>query len=113
MLSTPTQISERRAKPRIDCSYPAIIQGRDASGQKFRVDATLTSLSASGLCLTLKTDLVPYNNHLFVLFRCSSTGPLRDGKSPLIAVNGNIVRFIHPPGGKRTMGVQIHHSRFL
>lgn len=113
MLSTPIQVVERRAKPRIDCSYPAIIQGRNASGRKFRVDATLTSLSASGLRLTLQADLGPYNKDIFVLFRCSSTGPLGDGKAPLIAVNGNVVRSIHLPKGSRAMGMKIHHSRFL
>ena len=27
---SPTQVQERRSKPRMDCSYPAIVQGRDA-----------------------------------------------------------------------------------
>lgn len=103
---------ERRKKPRINCTYPAIIQGRDATGRKFRKDATLTNLSANGLCLVLKT-MAPLGNELFVLFRCSSTGPLGNGKAPLIAVDGSIVRFVSPSHGTCTLGVKIQHSRFL
>ena len=110
--SSPFITMERRKKPRINCSYPAIIQGRDAAGRKFRTDATLTNLSANGLCLVLKT-MAPLGNDLFVLFRCSSTGPLGNGKAPLIAVDGSIVRSISPLHGTCTLGVKIQHSRFL
>ena len=110
--SSPFITMERRKKPRINCSYPAIIQGRDATGRKFRTDATLTNLSANGLCLVLKT-MAPPGNELFVLFRCSSTGPLGNGKAPLIAVDGSIVRSVSPSHGTCTLGVKIQHSRFL
>ena len=106
------QTIERRSKPRIDCSYPAIIQGQDANGKKFRVNATLTNISATGLCLLLKPE-VQSKPDLFVLFRCSSTGPLGKGKAPLIAVEGNIVRSRSSLKGMREVAVKIRRNRFL
>jgi hypothetical protein len=106
------QTLERRSKPRIDCSYPAIVQGWDAHGRKFRTNATLTSLSASGLCLVLKSELQP-GKDLFVLFRCSSTGPLGKEKAPLIAVDGNIVRSDLRTPGMYAIALKIRRNRFL
>jgi len=103
---------ERRSKPRIDCSYPAIVQGRDAGGQKFRTNAVLTSLSANGLCLVLKSEIQP-GQDMFVLFRCSSTGPLGKDRAPLIAVAGAIVRFESPMSEKYTVALKILRNRFL
>jgi hypothetical protein len=111
-LLVETQTMERRSKPRIDCSYPAIVQGWDAYGRKFRTNATLTSLSASGLCLVLPSKINP-DEDLFVLFRCSSTGPLGKEKAPLIAVEGKIVRFERHQPGKHTIAVKIRRNRFL
>ena len=107
-----TQNTERRLKPRIDCSYPAIVQGWDANGRKFRTNAILTSLSASGLCLVFKSEIQP-GNDMFVLFRCSSTGPLGKDKAPLIAVEGNIVRTNRPFEGLHSVALRIHRNRFL
>jgi hypothetical protein len=110
--STAAQFIERRSKPRIECSYPAIVQGWDAAGRKFRTNAILTNLSATGLCLVLKSEIQP-GKDLFVLFRCSSTGPLGKDKAPLIAVDGNIVRTDRPVPGLHTVAVKIHRNRFL
>ena len=107
-----TQFTERRSKPRIDCSYPAIVQGWDAAGRKFRINAILTNLSATGLCLVLKSEIQP-GKDLFVLFRCSSTGPLGKSKAPLIAVEGNIVWINRPMPGLHTVALKIHRNRFL
>jgi len=103
---------ERRSKPRINCAYPAIVQGWDADGSRFRTNATLTNLSATGLHLVLKSE-VRLGNDLFVLFRCSSTGPLGKGKAPLIAVEGNVTRASQPIQGARTVALKIRHNRFL
>ena len=106
------QTKERRSKPRIDCSYPAIVQGLDARGRKFRTNATLTNLSANGLHLVLRSDIQPDNN-LFVLFRCSRTGPLGKQKAPLIAVEGEIIRSERPGPGMHKLALKILHNRFL
>ena len=96
----------------MECSFPAIVQGRDVNGQKFRVNATLVNLSAAGLCLVLKSEVKP-GKDLFVVFRCSSTGPLGKNKAPLIAVDGDVVRSRSIMEGMRTIGVKIRHNRFL
>ncbi len=103
---------ERRSKPRIECSYPAIVQGWDGGGRKVRTNAILTNLSAAGLCLILKSE-VEFGRDLFVLFRCSSTGPLGKEKAPLIAVDGNITRTDRSMNGLRTIAVKIRRNRFL
>ena len=107
-----TQTRERRAKPRIDCCYPAIVQGLDARGHKFRTSATLTNLSANGLHLVFMADVQPDNN-LFVLFRCSKTGPLGKEKAPLIAVEGEVIRSERPAPGMHRLALKITHNRFL
>jgi len=106
------QNHERRTKSRIHCAYPAIIKGWDRRQRKFRAGATLINLSANGLCLLLKED-IQLGNKLFILFRCSSTGPLGNGKAPLIAVQGTIVRSSDPGEEIRQVGIRILHSRFL
>jgi hypothetical protein len=107
-----TQTTERRTKPRIDCSYPAIVQGWDAAGRKFRTNALLTNLSASGLCLVLQSEIQP-GRDMFVLFRCSPTGPLGKDKAPLIAVNGDIVRSDQRTPGMHAVALKIRRNRFL
>ena len=107
-----TQTKERRSKPRIDCCYPAIVQGLDAGGRKFRTNATLTNLSANGLHLVLMSDVQPDTN-LFILFRCSKTGPLGKQKAPLIAVEGEVIRSERPAPGMHRLAVRITHNRFL
>ena len=107
-----SQSVERRSKPRMECSYPAIVQGRDANGRKFRTNAILVNLSASGLCLVLKSEVQP-GDGLFVLFRCSTTGPLGKSEAPLIAVDGDIVRSNSLMQGMQTVGLKIRHNRFL
>jgi hypothetical protein len=107
-----TETPDRRVKPRIHCSYPAIVQGQDASGRKFRENTTLTNFSANGLCFLLKTE-VHSGRDLFVLFRCSSTGPLGKGKAPLIAVEGNIARASLSMQGLHIVALKIRHNRFL
>ena len=103
---------ERRSKSRMYCSYPAIIQGRYGRKLKFRANAMLTDLSANGLCLLLKGD-IQLGKALFILFRCSSTGPLGNGKAPLIAVQGTIVRSNQPDEKINQVGIRILQSRFL
>ena len=110
LIETPN--TERRTKPRIDCCYPAIVQGLDARGRKFRTSATLTNLSANGLQLVFVSDVQPDDN-LFVLFRCSKTGPLGKEKAPLIAVEGEVIRSERPAPGMHRLALRITHNRFL
>jgi hypothetical protein len=42
-------IPERRKKPRVDCGYPAIVEGTDRQGNWYKENAKLENLSAGGL----------------------------------------------------------------
>ena len=103
---------ERRAKQRIYGSYPAIVQGKDASGKRIRSNATLINISATGLCLILKPHF-HVGDDLFVLFRYSVTGRLGKGQAPLIAIRGNAIRSSTTSQGMQSVAVKIRHSRFL
>jgi hypothetical protein len=106
------QTTDRRAKARISCSYPAVVQGWDTSGRKFRTNATLTNLSASGVCLVLSAE-IQTARRLFVLFRCSSTGPLGKTMAPLIAMETKLVRTEPSSSGMQVVALKIQRNRFL
>ncbi|MBI5352497.1 MAG: PilZ domain-containing protein [Chloroflexi bacterium] len=110
--ATHLQTVERRAKQRVECFYPAIVQGKDINDKKFRTNATLINISASGLCVLFKTDTQP-GGELFVLFRYSSTGPLGKSKAPLIAVDGALQWSRKTRLGMSEFGIKIRHNRFL
>ncbi len=103
---------ERRSKPRMECSFPAIVQGRDAEGRKFRKNAILVNLSTTGMCIVMKSEVEP-SKDLFIIFRCSSTGPIGNDKAPLIAIGGDITRSDGLVQGMHTIGVKIRRNRFL
>jgi hypothetical protein len=104
--------SERRAKPRIWCSYPAKVSGQDASGRAFEESAALDNLSASGLLIHLRTEIQPEAN-LSIVFRASRTSPLGQGKGPVIAVEGIVLRTQKQEDGFFGVAVKIHNHRFL
>jgi len=106
-------ISERRTKARLWCSYPAKVSGRDSSGKEFEETTTLDNLSASGVLLHLRTEIKPEAN-LSVVFRASKTAPLvGDGKGPLIAIEGRVIRTEKHLDGLFGVAVKIHTHRFL
>jgi hypothetical protein len=104
--------SERRAKPRILCSYPAKVSGRDASGRAFDESTALDNLSSNGLFLHLRTE-IPAETIISVIFRFSKTAALGQGKGPLIAVDGVVVRSQKEANGIFGVAVKIQNHRFL
>ena len=74
------------------CAYPAKVSGKDVNGRPFDESTALDNLSSSGLFIHLRTAIQPEAN-LSIVFRASKTAPLvGQGKGPLIAVGGNVVR---------------------
>jgi hypothetical protein len=105
-----TQFAERRAKPRINCNYPAIVKGRDTLGKKFAEKGRVISLSSSGIFMVTNRSI--QNNaevHVKIAF---PTGSLEWGTFKLATV-GVVVRtdFL----SERVIGVAIkfQHYRFL
>ena len=110
----PTYIQpERREKPRIHCAYPAKVSGTAAGGASFEESTFINDLSASGLFLRLKTEIVPQSG-LSVVFRVSKSAPLvGQGRGPLIAVEGSVVRAQVQQDGTFGVAVKIQSPRFL
>jgi hypothetical protein len=102
---------ERRGKPRIACSYPALVRGHQDGGGKYEARAVLANMSASGMYLQTQRCVEPGEN-LFVMVRLS-TGPLDTQGRPRLAVSGSVVRVEPKPDGTYGVAIELHQHRFL
>ncbi len=102
---------ERRSKPRIQCTYPALVRGLDPDGHKFEEQATLHNLSAGGLYLRAKHDL-RRGSKLFIVARLSNAPPA-EAMAPAIAAQGIVVRDEPQSDGSHGLAIQFRHYRFL
>jgi hypothetical protein len=64
--------ADRRRHPRLRTPFPAILRGKDASGESFEVNAVLDNISAGGLYVRLER-CVKRGTRLFVVVRLSAT----------------------------------------
>ena len=97
----------RRIKPRVDCDYPAIIEGYNPDGKRYNGYARLANLSASGLFM--KTNRrVENGTELSVLILLA--GSIIESDAPKIATNGTVVRT--EPQTDGTCGVAIKFNRY-
>jgi hypothetical protein len=106
MYTTP----DRRVKPRIDCDYPAIVEGYEADGSKYNEEAKLANLSASGLFM-LANRYIESGSKLTVTVLLSN--PSIDGEVPKLATNGVVVRAEPKDDGKCGVAVKFSNYRFL
>ncbi len=104
-------INERRAKPRIECAFSAIVRGTNDNGSKFQKPATLSNLSACGLYLRIHSNVDP-GPRLFVVFSLSTTLS-STGTGTRVAVLGQIVRTKSSPQGYCDVAVKFNRNRFL
>jgi len=107
----PQYIPERRRKPRINCSYPAVVRGNSYTGMRFEIPALMTNMSANGMYLRMKR-LVQRGDILFIAARLS-TAPLGEVSVPQIAINGRVTRVEPLPDGTYGVAVEFHTHRFL
>jgi hypothetical protein len=105
-----TQTIEQRGKPRIQCSYTAIVSWRRGK-ERFKEQAILSNMSASGMYLRLRQDIQP-GDSLFILVRLS-TAPLDKVNAPIIAASGTVVRQEEHSGGIYGIGLKLRKHRFL
>lgn len=103
--------TERRAKPRVSCSYPALLRGRSSTGMQYEARAVLTNLSASGMYL-LTHRAARLREQVQITVRLS-TAPLQHQVVPSIAATGSVVRVEHRPDGSYGVAVLLHSYRFL
>ncbi len=101
---------DRRIKPRIECDYPAIVEGIDNQGVKYSEHARLANLSASGLFM-LANRSVTNGTKLSVIVLLTST--YDDENAPRLATSGVVVRTELKPDGKCGVAIKFSHYRFL
>ena len=102
---------ERRAKPRIDCSFLAVVRGRDLRGKRFQAKAVLVNLSARGLYLQLDQPVVE-NQRVFVVMRLSDVAQVGVPIAQ-IAMSGLIVRSDPQSDGRCGLAIKLEKHRFI
>ncbi len=111
-MEPPCDPTERRAKPRIKCAYPARVMGQDISGNLFSEDTIIDNISAGGIFLRLRTETRPEIG-LSVVFRFTKTAPLGEGRGALVSVAGRVLRAQKQPDGVLGVAVKIQTHHFL
>ncbi len=80
---------ERRRNTRINCQYPAIVQGSDIYGNEYEVSAEVSNLSVSGLYLWTNRPIEPGENISVVIHLIDET---KNVPAPEIVTNGIVTR---------------------
>ena len=106
-----TGFEERRSKPRVQCSYPAVLRGHPEGGMRYEARAVLANMSACGMYLRTKRHILPCEA-LSVVVRLS-TSPLSEETQPRLAVTGDVVRVERKPDGTYGVGLRIQSHRYL
>ena len=101
---------DRRVKPRINCDYPAIIEGYEGDGTKYNDHAKLANLSASGLFM-LANHSVNNGTKLSVTVLLSNT--FSDLDAPKLSTNGVVVRTEPQNNGTCGIAIKFTNYRFL
>lgn len=102
--------TDRRVKPRIECDYPAIVEGFDVDGSKYSDQAKLANLSASGLFM-LANRCIENGSKLTVTVLLSNS--IVDEEAPRLATNGIVVRTEPKTNGTCGVAVKFSNYRFL
>jgi hypothetical protein len=101
---------DRRIKPRIECDYPAIVEGYEKDGSKYNDQAKLANLSASGLYM-LAHRFIENGTKLSVTVLLSNHNDDKD--APRLATSGTVVRSEPKANGVCGVAVKFTHYRFL
>jgi len=103
-------IIEKRRKPRIKCSYSAIVRGCTMGGKKIEESATVLNLSADGAYLVLPRTIK--NGQDLAVKIAFPTGSLDLGTSKL-AATAVVVRTELFSEGVLGIAIKFQHYRFL
>ncbi len=102
--------ADRRVKPRVSCTYPAVIDGIDVDGNRYNEAARLANLSASGLFMKTNRYIEPgLKLSVTVLLTAESI----EKDTPKIATNGVVVRVEPQADGSCGVAVKFNSYRFL
>jgi hypothetical protein len=98
---------------RIETPFPAIIRGVDAYGHSFEECTVLDGLSALGLSVRTRHEVVQ-GSRLFVCIRLGPYAHPKDKRSTAyLAVHGAAAYVEYRPGGAFGIEVLFTHSRFI
>jgi hypothetical protein len=102
--------TDRRVKPRIDCDYPAIIEGYDRDGTKYNDHAKLANLSASGLFMLAQRNL---KNGTKLSVTVLLSNMISEVDAPKLSTNGIVVRTEPQNNGTCGIAIKFTNYRFL
>ena len=106
-----TVATESRRKVRLSARVPVLVRGKGPGGERFEQEAVLENIGRGGLYMTLGRRLEP-GAMVFVLVRFTAA-PTIDGRGPLVAVSGRVLRVEPGPEGVWGVAAEIIHHRFL
>ena len=102
---------ERRGAVRVALPFPAIVRGREPTGDRYTLDTVLDNLSSTGLYLRL-TQVVAPGASLFVVIRLA-IAPAHQIAAPSVAVHGVVVWAELQPCDMCGIAVMFTDHRFL
>lgn len=103
--------NERRAKPRINCTYPVVLRTHLNRGEKTESQGTITNISASGFYLRTH-NFIPRGQNLFLMARLSNL-PANKNIAPNLAATGQVVRVEPKPDGSYGVAIQMQRYRLV
>ena len=102
---------DRRAKPRLDCDFPALLRQRLVDGGTTERLVTISNISASGMYLRTQHH-VPRGQILFILTRLSNQSS-RKSEAPNLAATAKVVRVEPKPDGSYGVAIRLQRYRFI
>ncbi len=110
VLSVSAVNSERRIKPRVKASFPALVRGRIADHRTFAEETHVENISANGLYLPLRTPVGAGSRVFAFVFMNSKP---EETTRPTIAVLGTVVRAELLADGSSGIALRVNRYRLL
>ena len=101
---------DRRAKPRSNCDYAAIVEGLDGNGNIYNDQGRLVNLSASGLFMLVNRDI---ESGAAVSITIFLSDPVVEVSAPRLSTNGTVVRKEQRTDGSCGVAVKFNNYQFL
>jgi len=102
---------DRRAKPRMDCDYPALLRQRLVDGGTIERLVTISNIIASGMYLRTQ-HYVPRGQILFILTRLSNKSS-KKSEAPNLAASAKVVRVEPKPDGSYGVAIRLQRYRLV
>ena len=103
-------MQDRRSKPRVECSYPAVVRGTDQNQRRYLREAVARNLSVGGLYLQVQQP-AEVGSPLLVVVKLSGEPAAAEVLS--VAARGVVVRTESRPDGTHGMGIKFSRYRFI